>query len=116
MHENINKLSEMLALNKYQAYKLRARCDMYNMGRLEKRGGVLYAPYATHGVWQCLCRLIFGRRADLIGQDKMLLQAQRNIKFCANGYHSVRVGKHTYYANAAGQVISRSEFLKNRKI
>lgn len=112
MPDAINNLCQMLCLSQYQTNKLKAHCDRYNMSRLQKRGGVLYAPYATRGVWQYMARILFGARADLIAQDKTLLQAQRNIKFCANGYHCVRVGKYTYYADASGNNVSREEFNK----
>ena len=114
MHKNINQLCELLGLNQYQSGKLKMHSERYNFSRLQKRGGVLYAPYATHGVWQNLMRIFFGTQADLIGKNKVLLQAQRGIKFTANGYHCVRVGRYTYYANGAGQVVSKREFLDNK--
>lgn len=115
MQDYANKLIDMLKLSQYQSSKLKTNYDRYNISRLQKRGGVLYAPYATRGVWQYLVRVLCGARADLIGQNKTLLQAQRNIKFCANGYHSVRVGKYTYYADASGRTVSRDEFIKGFK-
>ncbi len=113
MPEYMNNLSQVLGLSPYQSSKLKTNYDRYNIARLQKRGGVLYVPYATHGVWQYLMRVLFGVRADLIGVDKTLLQAQRNIKFCANGYHCVRVGRYTYYADASGSIVSQQEFFKN---
>ena len=89
---------------------------MYNIARLQKRGGVLYAPYATHGMFGWLGKVLFGGRADLIGKNHMLLRAQKNIRFCANGYHCVRVGRYTYYADAMGNAVSRSEFLKKTQV
>ena len=115
MQDYTNKLIDMLNLSQYQSNKLKTNYDRYNISRLQKRGGVLYAPYATRGVWQCLIQILFGARADLIGQHKTLLQAQRNIKFYANGYHSVRVGKYTYYADASGRAVSRDEFVNGFK-
>ena len=115
MHEYMNNLSQILSLSPYQTNKIKTNYGKYNIARLQKRGGVLYAPYLTHGVWQYFMRVLFGVQADLIGQDKTLLQAQRNIKFCANGYHSVRVGKYTYYADAAGNIVSQQEFFNNTR-
>ncbi|MBE6461691.1 MAG: hypothetical protein E7006_02500 [Alphaproteobacteria bacterium] len=113
MTDYVNNLIDVLQLSQYQASKLRAHYDRYNIARLEKRGGVLYAPYANHNVWEYFSRMIFGSPADLIGQNKTLLRAQRNIKFCENGYHCVKVGRYTYYADATGNIISKSEFLRN---
>ncbi|MBQ8255372.1 MAG: hypothetical protein IJY99_00190 [Alphaproteobacteria bacterium] len=112
MQEYINSLSQNLNLSNYQTNRLKKDYDLYNISRIQKRGGVLYVPYLSHGFWGRVGRVLFGARADLIGHDKILLRAQRNIKFCANGYHCVRVGKYTYYANSYGQVISRDEFLR----
>ena len=87
MHENINKIAQLLNLTMYQSNRLKRNCERYNMSGLQKRGGVLYAPYVVHGFWVRLGTVVFGGRADLIGPDKVLLRAQRGIKFCANGYH-----------------------------
>lgn len=111
MNEQVKLLARYLNLNDYQARKLLSNYDRYDIAGIQKRGGVLYAPYATHGIKSCLYALLFGARADLIGQNKVLLQAQRNIKFCENGFHCVRVGRYTYYADATGHVISKEEFL-----
>ncbi len=115
MPEAINNLCQILCLSQYQTNKIKAHYDRYNISRLQKRGGVLYAPYATRGIWEYFARILFGVRADLIAPDKTLLQAQRNIKFCANGYHCVRVGKYTYYADALGNNVSREEFKRRFK-
>ena len=114
MGDNINILAHNLNLSPYQVSKLKMHSHKYNMGRLEKRGGVLYAPYATHGVVGFFIKVLFGVRADLIGQNKTLLQAQKNIRFFANGYHSVRVGKYTYYADADGRNVSRDDFMRGK--
>ena len=113
MSENIDKLAMFLNLTKYQSNRLKVHCDRYNFDCLEKRGGVLCAPYKSRGVLRWITAGLFGVKADLIGQNRILLRAQRGIKFCANGYHCVRIGKYTYYANNSGDVISRDEFLRN---
>lgn len=115
MLNKIDSLAQNLNLSSYQANKLKMDYDKYNISRLEKRGGVLYAPYVVHGFWGRMSSVFCGRRADLIGHNRMLLRAQRNIKFCANGYHCVKVGRYTYYANAIGDVVSRSEFMKQAR-
>ena len=113
MHQCVDVLAKNLNLSSYQTTKLKSRYDMYKISKLEKRGGVLFAPYQSSGVLGWFTRILFGVRADLIGENKVLLRAQRNIKFCANGYHSVRVGRYTYYADATGNVVSRSQFIEN---
>ena len=115
MHEYINTLSHNLNLSSYQENKIKTHCDRYNMSRLEKRGGLLYAPYVVHGFFGYMSRMFFGVQADLIGQNKTLLQAQRNIKFYANGFHCVKVGRYTYYADANGRIMSRYEFKQELK-
>lgn len=112
MHENIDALGQYLNLSRYQFNRLKMNSELYNFSGMQKRGGVLYAPYVSRGFWGRVGRVLFGVRADLIGHDKILLRAQRKIKFFANGYHCVRVGKYTYYANSLGQVVSREEFLR----
>lgn len=115
MNERINMLVDCLNLNDYQVHKLKTNYDKYNMSGVQKRGGVLYVPYVSRGFLDMVRAFLFGVPADLIGQNKVLLRAQRNIKFCENGFHCVRVGKYTYYANAAGQVISKEDFLAATK-
>ena len=115
MYNKIDCLAQNLNLSSYQTNKLKMDYDKYNISRLEKRGGILYAPYVVHGFWGHVSSVFFGRRADLIGYNRMLLRAQRNIKFCANGYHCVKVGRYTYYANAIGDVVSRSEFMRQTR-
>ena len=114
MHKNINQICDLMGLNQYQSGKLRMHHERYNFAGLQQRGGVLYAPYATRGIWQYIGKVLFGVRADLIGKNHMLLRAQRGIKFCANGYHCVRVGRYVYYADASGRVVSRREFMANK--
>jgi hypothetical protein len=110
MHAYINSLAQNLNLSAYQTNKIKADYDKYNVSRLQKRGGVLYAPYVVHGFWGQVSRILFGRQADLIGPNKTLLRAQRNIKFFANGLHCVKIGRYTYYADANGNNISFNEF------
>ena len=115
MHDYIDKLIEILNLTSYQENKIKSNYDRYNVSRLEKRGGVLYAPYIVRGFWERVSCMLFGVRADLIGQNRTLLRSQRNIKFYANGLHCVKVGRYTYYANANGKILSRYEFKQELK-
>ncbi len=112
MQNRIDVLAQQLNLSLYQSNKLKTNYEQYNISRLEKRGGVLFAPYNMPGFFGWIGRVLFGVRADLIGENRMLLQAQRKIKFCANGYHCVRVGRYTYYADGTGNVVSRGEFME----
>ena len=114
MHNNINHLCHLMGLNQYQSGKLKMHHERYNFSRLQQRGGVLYAPYITHGVWQYVTKILFGARADLIGKKSVLLRGRRGIRFYANGYHCVRAGRYKYYADANGRIVSRREFLENK--
>ena len=51
MNPQIEKLSRMLNLSPYQSQTLVGGSDKYNMSRLVKRGGLLYAPYNMRGVF-----------------------------------------------------------------
>lgn len=109
MQADIDKLVTILNLTEYQARVLRARRHQYDMTGLVKRGGVLYAPRCAGdgpGIVHYVRRILFGRRADLIGRDKILLQAVRRIKFMADGLHCVRVGQYRYWADKNGQSVS----------
>lgn len=112
MDSHLEKLSDMLRLSPYQKEALAAGAGKYNMSRLVKRGGLLYAPYDSRGLFDMATNLLRGHRADLIGYNKTLLRAHRRIKFHAAGYHSVRVGRFVYYADASGAAISRRAFMR----
>lgn len=108
---NIEKLSEIMGFSPYQLSVLKNNADKYNVSHIVKRGGVLYVPHATKkDIFNRAADLLLGHRADLIGQDKILLSARRSIKFYVSGYHSVRIGDDVYYANPNGHVISRAMF------
>ena len=64
-------MSKYLNLNQYQLSKLKTDYDKYNISKLEKRGGVLYVPYVVTGFWKKLLSVLFGRQADLIGENKL---------------------------------------------
>ena len=50
MNPHLDKLSEMLNLSPYQKNTLAAGAGKYDMSRLVKRGGLLYAPYDAGGL------------------------------------------------------------------
>lgn len=110
MHESLEKLSEILNLSPYQRQCLAA--GEYNMGRLQKRGDILYAPHRVTGFWRGISRIVRGTPADLIGRNKMLLRGQRDIQFSAGGYHRVRIGRFVYYADPDGQAVSRDIYYR----
>lgn len=115
MHAHIDKLSQTLRLSQHQSAILKNNSRYYNVGRIVKRGNIVYVPYVSHGLLSWFAEFLFGAQADLIAPNKTLIKKQRNIKFCKNGYHCVKLGAYTYYGDAAGQAISRNEFLKNTK-
>ena len=115
MHEYIDNLTQALRLTPYQSDVLKQNCNKYNMGRLVKRGGVLYAPYLLHGVYAWVVKIVCGAPADLIGQNEMLVRNNRNITFCHDGYHCVKMGTYKYYADANGHAISRECFMRCTK-
>lgn len=112
MSDYINHLSYMLRLTPYQSNVLKNNKDKYNIGRLVKRGGVVYVPYVSRGIWAWCVKNLCGVRADLIGQNKILVKNRRNIKFCKNGFYCVKIGHFVYYADAMGRGISRDAFLR----
>ena len=113
MCDYIDKISFNLRLTPYQSDMLKNNIQKYNMGRIVKRGGVLYVPHMSRGVFGGLVKLVCGVRADLIGQNKILIKNKRKINFCKDGYHCIKIGRYKYYADAYGQAISREDFLRN---
>ena len=109
---DLEKLAKILKLSQYQRNILISNQDKYDMTGLIKRGDVLYAPHSlrTKSVFEILYRAFTGKSADLIGQDKMLLQGQRKIKFYAGGFHCVSVGQFKYYADPDGRAIPKHIF------
>ena len=111
-NSNINNLVVYLRLTPYQSQMLEHNIDKYNVGRVVKRGGVLYVPYMSRGILGWIKSIFLGVQADLIGPNKVLVRNRRNIRFFKNGYHCVKIGPYTYYADAMGHGISRDEFLR----
>ncbi len=105
---NIDNVSKQLSLAEFQKNVLRENCDKYNLSGLIKRGKVLYAPHHCNAnLAEFLQSLFFGKKADLIGANKILLSSARRIKLYAYGYHCVNMGRHKYWADENGQAISK---------
>ena len=85
-NSNINNLVVYLRLTPYQSQMLEHNIDKYNVGRVVKRGGVLYVPYMSRGILGWIKSIFFGVQADLIGPNKVLVRNRRNIRFFKNGY------------------------------
>lgn len=112
MQESVDSLSYTLGLSPYQRSVLSLNHDKYNLARLVKRGGVLYAPRAADGFWGWIGQYLFGARADLIGENQTFVSGRRGIKFCANGYHCMRDENGMRYCDATGRNMSRDAFAR----
>ena len=115
MHDYISNLTHLLRLTPYQSDVLKSNINNYNLGHIVKRGGVIYVPYVSRGIYAWIIKKICGVRADLIGQNKILIRNKRNIRFYKNGYYCVKIGRYIYYADSMGHAISRNEFLQEIK-
>lgn len=114
MEKNVELLSRHLNLSEFQSRVLRENCDRYDMSRLEKRGGVLYAPHRAKkgNLFERARRILRGAAADLIGADKMLVRGRCGVRFCAHGMHVVQIGKFKCYCDHTGCIISREDFYR----
>lgn len=115
MNSDIDKLADVLGLSTYQRNVLKSNPDAYNLSRLVKRGDALYAPRnaTSRRFLNCLYALFFGRTADLIGKNKMLVRNTRGIEFCAGGFYSAPIGRqYRYYADHCGNIITRETFIR----
>lgn len=113
---NIDLLCDTLGLSPYQRDVLKANYEKYDIARLVKRGGVLFAPHVRRGrLFAVAAQILRGTPADLIGRHKMLLRGQRRVKFYADGFHSVNLGRFRYYADADGQAVSHEIFCNAMK-
>ncbi|MBD5389096.1 hypothetical protein HDR63_02475 [bacterium] len=84
----IEKLAAFLRLTPYQTYILEKKAPLYNLGRVVKRGGILYVPYRTPSAarWRdAAARLLFGPMADLIGPDEMVATGVRGARLLPDG-------------------------------
>ncbi len=107
----VSLLCEQLRLSPYQSYVLENNAKKYNLDKLVKRGGILYAPHAYDdrgNLGEYLSRLLFGPRADLVGLDKMLVSGQRRVKIYSSGIFSAYRNGLKYYADAMGNRASKN--------
>jgi hypothetical protein len=107
------KISDRLNLSPYQRYILETNGEKYNLDHLQKRGVVLYAPYRcsiAKSPRDFIMKHIFGPRADLIGESRMLARDMRGLKIHATGFYSGIEKFHKFYADSNGARISKSIF------
>ena len=109
---HLDSICGRLNLSPFQTYILHENRYKYNLARLIKRGGVLFAPYNEAGVRDKIGRILLGPRADLIGMDKMLVIGERRIKFYPMGCFSAHENGVRYYADAYGRRMHRELFVR----
>ncbi len=112
VNADIDKLATVMGLSAYQKNVLKSNQDAYKLNRLIKHGCVLYAPRTTHSMSCFIRRILFGRPADLIGTNKMLVRNQRGIHLFSHGFYSVPVGPFKYYADENGDIVARRNALQ----
>ncbi len=86
--DRLEQISRTMCLTSYQLYILEMNIDKYDFRRLVKYGDFLYAPYKVHfssNFKDAIKEIIFGRRADLIGPDRLLVFNKRGIKIRRDG-------------------------------
>jgi hypothetical protein len=77
-----------LHMTPYQSYIIQNNWLRYDLTRLVKVGSVLYAPYRCNRIssfCDCIKRIFLGRRADLIGEDRIIVIGKRGIKVYNDG-------------------------------
>ena len=110
INQDIDKLAVALGLSAYQKNVLKSNPGAYKLSGLVKRGGALYAPRiaSSHVLLNFIYRLLYGRSADLIGYDKMLVHNQYGIKLFLGGFYSAPIGRFKYYADDKGNIVARN--------
>lgn len=116
---HVIRLCQQLRLTPFQTYVLEQNAYKYNIGRLAKRGEIVYAPYVTNGNrWAAAAaRVLLGPRADLIGPDKYLARGMRGVELYADGRYIVRCRGTRCYIDETGRRVCREDFwrgVKNR--
>lgn len=108
------RLCHHLRLTPFQTYILEQNSYKYNLGRLVKRGNLVYVPYMPSGNrWMAgIARVLMGPRADLIGPDRVLACGQRGVELHANGRYVVRQGRIHHYVDTDGRLMTRQAFYK----
>jgi len=82
MKEKALHISHSLGLTAYQSYILGEYGYKYNLRRVRKIAGHVYAPYrcdAARGFRDAIKKMIYGPRADLIGPDCIVAYGERRI-------------------------------------
>lgn len=103
---DIEKLIYTLKLSPFQARQIYMHRDEYDIGRLQMRGDVLFAPHRVGFV----SRVLNGASGDIIGRNRMFLRGARRVQMRAGGYHTGCVGRSTYYGDPTGRAIMRDVF------
>lgn len=86
--DRLEQISRTMCLTSYQLYILEMNIDKYDFHRLVKHGDVLYAPYKIKipcNFKEAIKNIFLGRRADLIGTDRLLVFNKRGIKCHRDG-------------------------------
>ena len=105
----VERLIDLMRLSPYQAHIIRNFYYKYDLSGLKKTGPVVLAPYRSEtcsGLRDSIGRLVMGRRADLIGSDRILAQNQRGIKVYPGGFFKASMSGRRCYADPHGNVIS----------
>ena len=110
----MDKLINKLRLNSFQQKALFGNPEKYDLNGLVRKGVLVYAPLANQGSG-CLAgklsRFFHGPKADLIGEDKILVSEQRGIKLYRTGFYRARdKDGRRYYADSTGKKLSHYEF------
>lgn len=104
--QDIENLIYTLNLSPFQARQIYLHRDRYDMGRLEVRGDVLFAP-AKRGF---ISRMFRGASGDIIGRNRMFLRGARRVQMRAGGFHTGQLGVSTYFGDPDGRAIMRRVF------
>jgi len=111
----LTDLSQKLNLTSYQICVIEKNYYKYNLNRLVQQGGLLYAPYRCDYVGNLqdvISKLFCGQRADLIGQDRMLVINKRGIKVYNDGCFSACINGEKYQGDAFGNPIEKSNCIR----
>ena len=115
-NSKMDKLTEKLNLNMFQQGALFHNPEKYNLDKLVKKGVVVYAPLVEEASCPCVGTLrdmVYGEKADLIGENKILAHVQRGIKLYATGFYRAKAKNgRNYYADSSGRKLTHEEFKK----
>lgn len=77
MSSDFKMLADMLNLSPYQTQTLAAGRDVYDIGRLAVREGIVLAPVCPRGIFSRATKILLGPQVDIIGRDRIIGRAQR---------------------------------------